>query len=181
MPVTPVATWDNDLFGCPDPRDYQITHETMQRANQPIEGTARYRRILEQGFYSLSLRVQQTPEQYQAFRQFYFLDINSGEDWFNMPLLVGVDIETLIVHIVDGFAQSRNDTVYGYYLTTFALDAVRIPSVVYTPPVETIKDSTGPANPSLGILDVRDGTSPDNPALGTLDVSDPNAILDFPT
>ena len=177
MPETPTATWDNNLYGCPEQRDYQVQFRSLQREGFPIDGATRFRSVREEGFVEISLQVPQTPAQYAAFRDFYFNTLNNGELWFNMDLLLGLETETLIVHIRNGFRQSRNTNVYGYYNTNFSVDAVRIPSAVYTAPDENIKDSTSPGNPDLGTLDVKDGTFPGNPALGTLDVGDPNDIV----
>lgn len=174
------AVWDNTAFGCPEARDYQPNFTSLQRVGEPIDGASRFRKVREEGFIEIPIQVPQTPAQYLAFRDFYFNTIDAGAGWFTMPLLLGLVTETLIVHIRDGYRQSRNTNVYGYYNLNFELDAVRIPSQIYTPPVDDIIDATGPANPQLGTLDIIDAAAPDNPSLGTLDQIDPNPIIGLP-
>ena len=177
MPATPSATWDNAVLGCPELRAFQVNQRSTQREGFPIKGATRFRNIRGESFLDYEIQVPQTPTEYQAFRSFYFNDLNAGELWFNMPLLIGPEIEVLIAHIVNGFRQSRNTNVFGTYNLNFTVVAVRVPSTPYTAPDEQIRDSTSPGNPDLGTLDIRDSTNPGNPSLGTLDVNDPNDIV----
>lgn len=129
---------------------------------------------------SLQVQVPQTAAQYQAFRDFYFTDLNAGEDWFLMPLLVGVDTQILVCHIQDGFKQERNQTVHAQYLLTFAMEAFRGVSTPYVPIELDLIDPTGPDNPDLGTFDIIDPTGPDNPSLGTFDIIYGGEQIGFP-
>lgn len=166
----PTETWDTATLGCPEERSYAVTQATLHLSSRPIEGASRFRRVQEEGLLSLSVRVQQSQEQYDAFRLFYFNTLNAGTDWFFMPLLLGLEEVTLVCHIQNGFKQERNQTVHDTYLTSFTLEAFRKVSVAYSPTENDIIDATGPENPSLGTLDIIDATGPENPSLGTLDV-----------
>lgn len=175
------ATWDNNVLGCPEGRDYAVTMESVHLQSQPIDGSTRLRRLQQEPLLTLDLRVQQTQAQFDAFRDFYFNDLNAGEGWFLMPLMFGLSSLVLVCNIRNGFQQARNDTVHGYYLTTFSVDALRKVSVPYTPvPLEFIAPG-GPDNPNLGTLDDIDPLGPDNPNLGTLDVVDGNAQVGLPS
>lgn len=164
------AIWDNEILGCPFDDGYAMTQASVHRTGSPIEGTARYRRVQQEGLLNLEVRIPQTLEQYQSFRSFYYLDLKGGLNWFTMPLLIGLTWTNLVCHIQDGFKVERNKTVHGQYITTFSMEAFRNENTPYELPTADIIDATGPDNPDLDTLDVIDATGPDNPSLGSLDV-----------
>lgn len=177
----PTATWDIEVLGCPDAQNYAATQASLNRRGSPIDGSIRLRRVQQEGLLSLDLRVHQTQTEYEAFLDFYFNDLNAGEAWFFMPLLVGLTPVSLVCNIRDGFQQERNDTVHGQYLVSFQVDAVRKVSTTYVPTPLDFVDPGGPDNPNLGILDVIDPGGPDNGNLGTLDIIDGNAQVGLPS
>jgi hypothetical protein len=124
----------------------------MQNIGQPIEGSTRFRPIQQEGLLSTELRIQQSQAQYNAFRDFYFNELNGGEDWFFMDLLLGLSPVVLVCHILDGFTTERNATVFDGQLTSFSLEALRKVSTPYMP-LDIIAPG-GPDNPNLATLDV---------------------------
>lgn len=166
----PVNQWDIELYGCPEQRGYQVDQLSLQRTGRPIEGSTRFRRVQQEGVLVIQVQVPQTPDEYEAFRAFYFNTLNAGEAWFFMPLLVGLETLSLVCHIRDGFSQDRNQTVYDSFLTRFTVEAYRKANIPYIPIEDNVVDATTPDNPDLATLDIIDATDPANPALDTLDV-----------
>jgi hypothetical protein len=152
----------------------------MQNIGQPIEGSTRFRPIQQEGLLSTELRIQQSQAQYNAFRDFYFNELNGGEDWFFMDLLLGLSPVVLVCHIRDGFTTERNATVFDGQLTSFSLEALRKVSTPYMPVATDVIAPGGPDNPNLGTLDIIAPGGPDNPNLATLDVIYGGTLIGLP-
>ncbi len=153
-----VALWNNDLLGCPLADGYSMTQETLVQEATPIEGATRFRRRQEEGLLTLELQVPQTATQYEQFRRFFYLDLNAGRDWFQMPLLFGLETRNLICNMGGVFKQERNQNLHAGFLVSFTVEAYRRQNTAYaTPEADFITGGT-PELPSPEADRIEGGT-----------------------
>lgn len=135
------ATWDIEVLGCPALDGYLMDQGTVQRITEPLDGPFRYRRVLETGVITAQIRVVQTSLQYEAFRDFYYQDLNYGRLWFWLPIIDGVLPIPLLAHITpDGFQQQRHADLHFRHIISLDVECFRAETLAYSAPAYSTQE-----------------------------------------
>ena len=104
---TPVDTWDEALFGCPQIDGYRMKREPVVEARPPIDGTSRHRQRSSAPITVFSLVVPQDQEQHQNWLAWYETTLEQGTEWFDIQLYFGTTARTVGAHITGGWSMDE--------------------------------------------------------------------------
>ena len=129
----PVATWNNALYGAPMlPRNgYRVRQDSLQRRVEPLDGPARFRRVLEDGLVVVDVVIMQDAAQFDAFEAFVAGTLRGGRDWFEIDLYVGTAPRTLVAHLVDQYQVRVVGQGLAHAQVTMTLECFERASTVY--------------------------------------------------
>lgn len=160
--VQAVATWDNELYGCPRVDGYQASRTSVLRIGEPVDGPQRYRQNLEEPLTTFDLVVPQTLAQYEAWVAFYESTLDFGAEWFSMELALGTDLDTFIVHLLDDWSVNQIAVDASFGELQLQLEAFDKAStvLVFDPPIVVDGGTAQSPSPATDVIDAGTALAP---------------------